>query len=44
MNLNVPYAEYSTPKLSGDEEFIQDVAFDGIGSATMNDELSIVFK
>jgi hypothetical protein len=44
MELNVPYAEYKTPKISGEEELIQDLAFMGVASATLNDEMSIVFK
>lgn len=44
MTLNVPYAEYRTPTISGDEEFIQDIPFQAIASAAVgNDEFSIVF-
>jgi hypothetical protein len=44
MEINIPYAEYRTPSISGDEEFIQTVPFVGIASASLNDELNIVFK
>ena len=43
MTLNVPYAEYRTPKLSGDEEFNQEIPFRAVASAALNDEFSIVF-
>lgn len=45
MEISVPYAEYRTPKVSGDEEFIQDVPFIAVASAAGgNDELEITFK
>jgi len=43
MQLSVPYAEYRTPTISGDEEFIQDVPFIGVASSSLNDEFSITF-
>lgn len=44
MEISVPYAEYRTPKVSGDEEFQQSIPFIGVASASLNDELSITFK
>ena len=45
MELNIPKAEYRTPKISGDEEFIEDIPFIAVASSeTANDEMSIVFK
>jgi len=44
MELLVPYAEYKTPKISGDEELGQDLSFMALASGSGNDELSIVFK
>ena len=44
MELSLPYAEYGTPKVSGDEEFQNTVPFKGIASAALNDEFSITFK
>jgi len=43
MRLGIPYAEYMTPQLSGDEEFIQTITFKAIASASYNDEFVIVF-
>jgi len=43
MQLYIPYAEYRTPKVSGDEEFTQNIPWIGVASATMNDELEIRF-
>lgn len=44
MELSIPYAEYRSPKISGDEEFIQDIPFIAVASSSLNDELSIIFK
>ena len=44
MELSIPYAEYLSSTLSGDEEFIQEVPFRAIASSSQNDELEIVFK
>ena len=44
VEIAIPYAEYRTPKISGNEEFLQDVPFEAIASAAGNDECSIVFK
>jgi len=44
MELNAPYAEYKTPKISGDEELSQDLAFMALASGSGNDECSVVFK
>jgi len=44
MELQVPYAEYRTPKISGDEEFMEDVPFIAVASASLNDEFKIVFS
>jgi len=43
MQLYIPYAEYRTPKISGDEEFKQNVPWVAVASATMNDEIEIRF-
>lgn len=44
MELSIPYAEYGTPTLSGDEEFNQTIPFKGIASASLNDEFKVTFK
>lgn len=44
MEMSVPYAEYRTPTISGDEEFQQTVPFIGVASASLNDEFEITFK
>lgn len=44
MELSVPYAEYSSPKISGTEEFLQELAFKAVASSSLNDELKVVFK
>jgi len=44
MELSLPYAEYGTPTLSGDEEFQQTIPFSGVASASLNDEFEITFK
>lgn len=43
MQLYIPYAEYRTPKVTGDEEFTQNVPWVAVASATMNDEIEIRF-
>lgn len=43
MELQIPYAEYRSPKISGDEEFIQDVPFIAVASGG-DDEMTIEFK
>jgi len=42
--LSIPYAEYGTPTISGDEEFNQTIPFSGVASASLNDEFKITFK
>lgn len=44
MELHVPHAEYRTPKISGDEEFVEDIPFIAVASTSLNDEFKIVFK
>jgi len=44
MELQIPYAEYRTPKISGDEEFQESVPFIAVASTGLNDEFKIVFK
>lgn len=44
MELQIPYAEYGTPKISGEEEFAQNIPFVGVASAALNDEMKVVFK
>lgn len=45
MELRIPYAEYGTPKITGDEEYYQNLPFVGVASAAAgNDEFSIKFK
>jgi hypothetical protein len=43
MQINVPYAEYRAPKISGTAEYLVDIPFWGVASAAGNDELSFVF-
>jgi len=44
MNLNLPQVEYGTPKITGDEEFVQNLPFFAVASAAAgNDELNITF-
>jgi len=42
--ITVPYAEYRSPEISGDEEFQQNVPFQAIASSAGNDEVKIRFK
>ena len=45
MELQIPKAEYRTPKLSGDEEFQEDIPFKAVASSgNLDSELKIVFK
>ncbi len=44
MELSIPYAEYSSPKLSGTEEFLQELSFKAVASASLNDELKVIFR
>jgi hypothetical protein len=44
MELSIPYAEYRTPKVSGAEEFQQNVPFLAVASAALNDEFKITYK
>jgi len=44
VELQIPYAEYRTPKISGAEEFQQNVPFLAVASASLNDEFKIVYK
>ena len=44
MEVRVPYAEYGSPTIAGEEEFEQTIPFKGIASATLNDEFSVRFK
>lgn len=44
MKLSIPYAEYRTPTISGDEEFIETIPFMAIASSSLNDELSVIFQ
>lgn len=44
MEMSIPYAEYKTPKISGDEEFVQNVPYNGVASSSGNDEFEITFK
>lgn len=45
MEIDIDHAEYRTPKVSGDEEFIQDVPFIAVADpAVLNDEMAITFK
>ncbi len=44
MNLGVPYAEYGSPKISGEEEYVQNLPFVGVADAAAgNDEFVITF-
>lgn len=44
MEIHIPYAEYGTPKVLGEEEFTHNIPFVGVASASGNDEMKIVFK
>lgn len=45
MELQIDHAEYRTPKISGDEEFQEDIPFIAVADpAVLNDEFKIVFK
>jgi len=44
MELQIPYAEYRTPRVTGDEEFQEEIPFIAVASASQNDEFKIVFK
>jgi len=44
MELSIPYAEYRTPTIAGDEEFTETVPFIAVASATLNDEFKITFR
>jgi len=44
MEISIPYAEYRTPRISGDEEFIQNIPYIAVASSTENDEMTIDFK
>ena len=43
MQLYIPYEEYITPKVSGDEEFTHNIPWIAVASASMNDEIEIRF-
>ena len=44
MEMSIPYAEYRTPRISGDEEFIQNIPYIAVASSDENDEMTITFK
>jgi len=44
MEISVPYAEYKAPKITGTEEFQQEIGFKAVASGALNDELKITFK
>lgn len=44
MEISIPYAEYRTPRISGDEEFIQNIPYIAVASSDENDEMTIDFK
>lgn len=44
MEISIPYAEYKAPKITGTEEFIQELAFRAVASSSLNDELKVTFK
>jgi len=44
MEISIPYAEYRTPRISGDEEFIQNIPYIAVASANENDEMTIDFN
>lgn len=44
MEISVPYAEYNSPEISGDEEFQENIPYKAIASAAGNDEVKIRFK
>lgn len=44
LELSIPYAEYKSPKVSGTEEFIQELAFRAVASSSLNDELKATLK
>jgi len=44
MEISIPYAEYKAPKITGTEEFQQEIGFKAVASATLNDEMKVTFK
>jgi hypothetical protein len=44
MELSIPYAEYRSPDVTGDEEFIEGLPFMAVASSSLNDEFKIRFK
>jgi hypothetical protein len=44
IEVSIPYAEYKAPKITGNEEFIQDLSFKAVASASLNDELKVTAK
>jgi hypothetical protein len=44
MEISIPYAQYKAPKITGTEEFQQEISFIGVASAALNDELAVTFK
>jgi len=42
--LNIPYARWETPEISGDSVFKQVMGFRAIASASLNDEITAVFR
>jgi len=44
MEISIPYAQYKAPKVTGTEEFQQEISFIGVASAALNDEAKVTFK
>jgi len=44
MSISIPYAEYRTPRVTGDEEFMQSLPYIAVASSSLNDEMTITFQ
>lgn len=44
MEISIPYAQYKAPKITGTEEFEQELSFMAVASASFEDEAKVTFK
>lgn len=44
MEISIPYAQYKAPKITGTEEFEEELNFIGVASSSLNDEAKVTFK
>lgn len=44
MEISIPNAEYRTPRITGEEEFVQNIPYIAVASSDENDEMTIDFK